>query len=376
MADRLVLVTGFPTSFLATRIVRELLDHEPETRVVCVVPDAFKERAQKTSAKFSPEKRARLTLLEGDVAAMDLGLSGREFLDLAHSIDVIHHAAAASYLGADRDAAQRINVDGTREVLELAQAATRLSRLVHWSTTLVSGTQRGVFREGDVDRGEFRNPIEETRARAERLVRRAVSEVPTTILRPSIIVGDSETGEIDRFEGPYLLVLLMLNAPVDLRVPIPGPGDVPLHLVPVDYVVRAGLQIANDTRSIGKTFHLVDPKPGSARAVFERIAKMAGRPSPLGAVPANVATVLLRTPGLERFAQAPRAFLEQLATDIRYDDGEARHLLEGTAIRCAPYGDVVDAMVRWVRDQHASKAATQSERGRRRDEEPNDPLSR
>src|SRR6185503_4565801 len=128
--------------------------------------------------------------------------------------------------------------------------------------------------------------------------------------------------------------LLMLSSPVDLRVPLPGRGDVPLNLVPIDYVVDAGHAIASDPRSIGRTFHLVDEQPATARRVFELIAEATGRPGPVGSLPSQLATAVLRTPGLERFSHIPRTFLEQLASEVTYDARNARELLEPAGIRC------------------------------------------
>jgi thioester reductase-like protein len=366
---RVTLVTGFPTSFLAVRMVRKILREEPQAALRCVVQEKFLGRAEELVEELEPSEVARVELLQGDVAAMDLGLSGAEFVALSREVDVIHHCASATYLGVDRDVAERLNVEGVREVLELAREAAHLERLVHWSSALVSGARRGIVLEEELEKKGFRNVVEETRFRGERLVRAAMDKVPATVLRPSILVGDSHTGEIDRFEGPYLLVMLMLNAPVDLRVPLPGRGDVPLNLVPIDYVVDAGCAIARDPRSIGRTFHLVDPEPATAREVFERIARSAGRASPRGYVPANLATALLRTPGLERFAHVPRAFLEQLATEVVYDDRGAREILGEDGVRCPRFDTYADVMVDFVRTQQTERRA---ERGR---DEADDPLS-
>jgi thioester reductase-like protein len=367
---RLTLVTGFPTSFLAVRMVRKILETEPGTELRCLVQEKFRERADELMRELTPAQRSRVVLLEGDVASMDLGLSGSEFLELAREIDVIHHCAAATYLGVERDVAERLNVEGVREVIELAREAAHLERLVHWSSALVSGKRRGTVREDEHERGPFRNVVEETRWRGERLVREASATLPVTILRPAILVGDSKTGEIDRFEGPYLLVMLMLSAPVDLRVPLPGSGDIALNLVPIDYVVDAGWMIARDPRAVGRTFHLVDPKPATAREVFELIARSAGRPSPRGSVPTNLATALLRTPGLERFANVPRTFLEQLATEVTYDDRGVREILGADGPACPRFATYVEVMVEFVRRQ-------QSERKARRDihEAEHDPLA-
>lgn len=356
--EKVALVTGFPTSFLSVRVVQKLLAEEPSLSLRLVVQERSMERARAQLAQLSAGDRARVRILEGDAAAMDLGLSGREFVELAREVDFIHHCAAITYLGVEADVARRLNVDGTREVIELAQEADHLERLVHWSTALVSGARRGYVLEEELDAtAGFRNAIEKTRYEAEVLVRRAAAHVPTTILRPSIVVGDSVTGEIDRLEGPYLLVLLMLNAPMDLRMPLPGRGDIPLNLVPIDFVVDAGYAIAKDRRSLGKTFHIVDPEPVTARRVFELIARVAGRPVPRGFLPTNLATALLRTPGLERFAHVPRAFLEQLATEVVYDDRNAREILAELDLRCPRFDSYVEVMVDFVRRQQSARRA-------------------
>ncbi len=356
--EKVALVTGYPTSFLAVRVVEKILEEEPSWSLRLVVQARQIERAERELAGLDPADRERVRLLEGDAASMDLGLSGREFVDLAREVDFIHHCAAITYLGATKSAAEQLNVGGTREVLELAQEAEHLERLVHWSTALVSGGRRGyVLEEELLAPSGFRNAVEETRFRAESLVRRKASQVPTTILRPSVIVGDSTTGAIDRLEGPYLLVLLMLNAPIDLRIPLPGRAEVPLNLVPIDFVVDAGFAIASDRRSLGKTFHLVDPRPCTARRVFELIAQTSGRPEPRGFLPTNLATALLRTPGLERFANVPRAFLEQLATEVVYDARNAREILGELGIECPAFESYVDVMVDYVREQQTARRA-------------------
>ena len=342
------LVTGFPTSFLALRVVRRLLE-TTEVEVVCVVQKKALVRAEAWRDGLPASRRARLSFLEGDVAAMDLGLAGAEVRMLAREVTQIHHCASVTYLAATRELAERANVGGAREIVEIAEIAERLERLVHWSTALISGARRGVMLEDELPTSGFRNCVEETRARAERIVREAADRVPVTIIRPSIIVGDSITGEVDRLDGPYLLVQLLLGAPADLRIPMPGRGDVPLNLVPIDYVVEAGLAIAESPESIGRGFHVVDPAPPTARRVFELFAEATGRPIPRGFVPTSLATTLLRTPGLERFANVPRSFLEQLATEVVWDDRGARALLDARGITCPHFEDYVGVLVEFVR---------------------------
>lgn len=350
--SKIVMVTGFPEGFLAKRLVKKILAEEPATQLRCVVPNELLTAAEAAMASWPQSARARATLLEGDVAAMDMGLSGREYRRLASELNVLHHCDALSFWGADPKTAAERNVGGTREAVELALEAEHLERLVHWSTASVSGSRPGVVGEEELTGGGARNVIEQTRFQAETVVRRAKARVATTVLRPSIIVGDSKTGEIERFDGPYLLILLLLNAPTDLRIPLPARAEIPLNLVPVDFVVDAGYAICTDPRSIGRTFHLVDPEPPSVRQVFEWVAQEVGRPVPRGSVPTQFAAALLRAPGLERFAHVPRAFLEQLATEVTYDDRQARELLDARGIHCPRFETYVGTLVDFVRAQH------------------------
>lgn len=347
-----ILLTGFPSGLLARRVLAALLASSSRPHVSCLTPAKQLTGAEEALRELPAELRSRAQLVIGEPAAMDFGMAGKRFMELASRTDVVHHCAFTSYAGARVDGAARFNLDATSEVLELCEQSTRGCRLVMWSTTSVTGRLSGRIAEGDIPRPPgFANAIDESRYRAELTVREAMDHVPTTILRPSIVVGDSRTGEIDRMEGPYLLILLMLSSPVDLRVPLPGRGDVPLNLVPIDYVVDAGVAIANDPRSVGRTFHIVDEQPPSARRVFELIAEATGRPGPVGSLPSQLATALLRTPGLERFSQIPRTFLEQLATDVTYDARNTRELLAGTGISCPKASSYLPVMVDYVRAQ-------------------------
>jgi len=192
-------------------------------------------------------------------------------------------------------------------------------------------------------------------------MRAAMPRVPIAVVRPSIIIGDSRTGEVDRFDGPYLLVLLIVTSPPDFALPLLGTGDAPLNLVPIDFVARAAWTIGRDPRAVGKTFHLVDPAPLSMRRVFEVVARAGGRRMPRGSIPANLAKALLRTPGLERFAKSPRAFLDTLVTSVSYDARNAEQILAGAGVACPPFESYADKIVEYVqlrvRERRAKKAA-------------------
>ncbi len=344
----------------------EILFAEPRTRVRAVVHAKLAPDAAAALDALPLDARRRVEIIEGDAAAMDLGLSGAEFRSLAREIDRIHHCVQVSYVGAERAAAEHVNVGSAYEILELARACEKLQCLVVHSSAQVSGDRSGVVREDELDRGQrFRNPIEETLAKAERVYRRAMTgkkPVPIAVVRPTIVVGDSRTGEVDRLEGPYLLILLMLAAPPDFALPMPGRAEVPLNLVPIDFVTKAALHIGRDPRAIGRTFHLVDPKPLAARQVVELVARAGGRRAPAGFLPANLMRALLRAPGLERFAKSPRAALDAVMVPVTYDHRGADELLQDTGIVCPPLETYVDHLVthvqKWL-DARAEKRAAE-----------------
>jgi thioester reductase-like protein len=234
---RTVLLTGFP-AFSAKRMLSRILA-EPNLHAIALVQERFVGDFEAFRAALPGGRHRRVEPLVGDVAAMDLGLSGSEIRRLC-TVSEVFHMASIFYLGVSKEETTRVNVNGTRHVLELAESMRRLDRFHHFSTAFVSGRREGTVLETDLtDESGFYNHYEETRFRAEDWVRRAMRVLPITVYRPSIIVGDSQTGEIDRFSGPYHFIVAIVNAPLDVPLPLPGRGDTGLNLVAIDYVVEA-----------------------------------------------------------------------------------------------------------------------------------------
>jgi thioester reductase-like protein len=350
-----VLVTGYP-SFTAVRMIAKVLGADAEAKVFVLSREKFVRGAEELLGGLPEDQRSRARIVVGDVCDMDLGLAGSEYRELADEVSTIHHLAGIYHHGVERQVAERVNVDGTRGVVELAGECRRLRRLVHWSTAAVSGRRKGVVLEEELDEGQaFHNFYEETKFEAEKLAAAAARKLPVTILRPGVIVGDSKTGEIDRFDGPYYLMVLIVQGPIDLSLPLPGRGAAPLHLVPIDFVVDAGYALARDERAAGGTFHLIDPCPFGARQVYELVAERAGRKRPRGFIPTSLARAVMRTPGLERLARAPLAFLEASDRLVFYNCRKTLELLHGTGIECPPFDSYVEHVVRYVRDVHAAR---------------------
>ena len=350
-----VLVTGFP-AFTASRMAQQILARDAAARVFLLARSRFAEAARELAGSLPPQQGARIEVVEGDVCDMDLGLSGQEYRTLAGEITTIQHMAGIYYMGVDRSTARRVNVEGTRGVLELAGDAVRLRRLIHWSTAAVSGRRKGVVLEEELDEGQsFHNFYEETKFEAEKLARAAQRNLPLTILRPGIVVGDSVTGEIDKLDGPYYLIVLISTNLLQMRVPLPGRGTAPLHLAPIDFVVDAGYRLSCDERAAGRTFHLTDPNPLPARRVYELVAELSEGKLARGFLPAGLARTLLRTPGLDRLARAPLSFLESFDRQCFYNCRNTMALLEGTGVHCPPFDTYAEHLVHFVRDTHSTK---------------------
>jgi dephospho-CoA kinase len=343
------LITGYP-AFTAKRMIAKLLACEPETKLYVLARGKFADEAVAFVSAL-PGGTERAEILVGDVCDMDLGLSSIEYRALSKEVTWIHHLAGIYFMGVDDVTARRVNVAGTKTVLDLARDARRLERVVHWSTAMVSGDRRGTFYEEDLDAGQkFHNDYERTKHEAEKLVRTAMRQLPITVLRPGIIVGDSRTGEIDKLDGPYYLMVLIATNASGLRLPLLGRGDAPLHLVPIDYVIDAAWQIARHEAAAGKTFHIVDPAPMSARAVFEGVAEHAQTEKPRGHIPRPLARAVLRTPGLSRLGRGPLAFVDVLDHPVTYDQTNTASVLGTTSVRCPPLADYLPVLVRYVLD--------------------------
>jgi len=368
-SDDVVVLTGLP-SLLARAVCFEIVRSDPQARVEAVVRTKFVEDARAILDELPAAQRERVHVIEGDAAAIDLGLSGAERKALAREATLIHHCAQVTYLGVDRKTAEHVNVDGAREAVELAASCEKLRCLVFHSTAHVSGDRRGRVLEDELKAGQsFRNVVEETKARGEKIVRAAMDRLPIAVMRPATIVGDSKTGDVDRFDGPYLLILLVVTSPPELALPLPGRGDESLDLVPIDWVARASVALGHDPRARGRTFHLVDPNPLSARRVFELVARAGGRRGPRGSIPANLAKALLRAPGLDRIAKSPRAFLETLTTPVTYDARNADELLPSLGVPpCPPLESYIDKLVEYVQER------VRQRRARDADVEIDDPL--
>jgi long-chain acyl-CoA synthetase len=259
-----ILLTG-GTGFLGTQIACRLIRDSDRHLIVLVRCPSGEEAAYLERAWWDwPELRAaigtRAEPLAGDVTLSRLGLADAAWLGLAGRITHIIHAAADLRLGGPNEEMERTNVEGTAHVLELGLAAHEdhgLDRFAYISTAYVAGTRSGEIDEESLS-GEygFANIYEHTKYQAELLVREAGEKLPVSIFRPGMVIGDSRTGAVRTFNTLYLPLRLYLSG--RLRI-IPARSDLPVNLVPVDYVTDSVTRLVFEPEARGKTFHLVAP---------------------------------------------------------------------------------------------------------------------
>jgi len=362
---RVVLVTGFP-GFIGRRVVHKLFAVDDTVEVLCLVEPRQTALAQRAKNELILEHtrdlglEGRLRIVEGDITAMDVGLSGSEYRDVTGRVTEIHHLAAIRALDADRRRMDAVNVAGTEAVLSLGRAMSRLTRFVHFSSAYVSGDRTGVVMEDELEVGQsFRNAYEASKHRAEVLVENAKNQLPITVIRPAGVVGDSETGQIDHFDSVYHLGMLLAGSPAAFPIPLGGNGSAPLHIAPVDYLVDAVHVISHQAWTIGQTFHVVDPNPLPVRRVYEKVAELAGRKMPRYTVPTNLAKALLRIPGMERLSSVSHEAMDYVDHMVFYNSRNTSRALEGSGIACPPFEAYVENLVQYVRE-HFERSGTGS----------------
>jgi long-chain acyl-CoA synthetase len=305
-----LLVTG-GSGFIGKMLLARLLDDPRYQRLYLLIRpkrgQAPEERIRRLLAEIVAPDRLeaelqRVLAVSGDLTTPGLGIPDDKLDELATHIDQVVHIGASTDFAASLPEARAINVEGTRAVLDLATrlaARGSLQRFDYVSTAFVSGKAKGVVCEHDLDRSqEFCNAYEQSKFEAELLVRSYAKLLPTTIYRPSIVVGDSRHGFTPHFKVLYWPLMVLARGLVPFFAYRPRAR---LDIVPVDYVVNAMHVLMASQESIGQTFHLT---AGLGREVrMRRVLKDAYRFAGIKrrlAIPAWIIFAMKRSP-LARF---------------------------------------------------------------------------
>lgn len=362
-----ILVTG-ATGFLGARLVRELLLRHPEAKLSLLVRDTAQTPARERAALLAgPEDRSRVEAVAGDVSLPQCGLEAGWYERLAAQTTRVIHSAATVRFDHSLEEARLINVGGTRNMLDFAARAPRLRSLAYVGTAYVAGLRTGLVREDELDLGQsYRNTYEQTKAEAEALVRSRLRDLPGVILRPSIIVGDSQTGVTSSFKMLYWPLKIYARR---LWRTVPGYPDAVLDIVPVDYVASAVARLAFDDAAHGSTVHLCAGPRGSAtiQEIAQRASEYFGVPGPRYVEPRLFFAALRPLLFLalwgrkRRVLRDGRAYRDYFSMRMQFDTANAERLLQPAGLAPPPVMDYLDRLLRFcVESDWGRKAVTVS----------------
>ena len=330
-------VTG-ATGFIGRHLVEELLDHREGT-VFALVRQGSLPRLETMIELWDTD---RVVPVVGDLGADRLGVDEAWVAEHRGEIDHFFHLAAIYDMTADDEANQTMNVGGTRHALELAEAL-QVGCFHQVSSVAAAGEYDGPFDESMFDEGQaLTSPYHRTKFESEKLVRDEAT-VPWRVYRPSIVVGHSETGAMDKVDGPYYLfpAIKMLRDALPAWLPLVGIDLGDTNVVPVDYVAAALDHLAHLEGRDGEAFHLVNPEPQPVVDMLNAFCASGGS----AAVRDPPRPQLRRRPARARPGAAPAAAARHQpgpdrtrAADPRPDPRPPRHPGRGARPHVVPAG--------------------------------------
>lgn len=330
-----IFITGFP-GFIAGRLLERLV--KSETQFFILVQRHLIQKAMddiEFIAEMTQTPLECFVIVEGDITLPNLGISDADLETIQYETTDVFHMAAAYDLGVSKDVAFNVNLQGTKNVNDFVCSLKNLRRYNYVSTCYIAGKREGAILETELDhKAGFRNFYEETKYLAEIEVEQLKSHLPVTIFRPSVVVGDTETGETVKYDGIYFLIKYLRKAPSLLRLLNVGNSNVRLNLVPINYVVDSLVALSNDEAAVGKTLALADPSPLTTAELFDVIAKdLSGRKSEFH-LPERFANWFLNTGLSPTLTGLPHHSVPYFFISQDYDTSIADELLSAHGLAC------------------------------------------
>ena len=337
-------VTG-ATGFIGRYLVSNLLKRKGTVHVL--VRKGSEKKLEAIAASMGWDRK-RIVPVTGDLGKAKLGLTAAQVKALSGKIQHFFHLAAIYDMSADAGSQQVANIDGTRHAIETA-AAIKAGCFHHTSSIAAAGLYPGVFREDMFEEAEgLKDPYLRTKHESEGIVRKEC-KVPFRIYRPSMVIGHSKTGEMDKIDGPYYLFSLIkkIRSTLPQWVPTLGIEGGRLNVVPVDFVADAMDHIAHKKGLDGQCFHLVDPEPMRFGELMNTFCRAAHAPEMtmrldarmLAVVPGAVRGAVLNLPPVKRFTsmvlrdlKIPPATLAFITYPTRFDTRVVERALKGSKI--------------------------------------------
>jgi NAD(P)-dependent dehydrogenase (short-subunit alcohol dehydrogenase family) len=340
-------VTG-ATGFIGRHLVERLLEREGDIHVL--VREGSEDKLDRLRAAAG-DRADRIKPVKGDLSEPLLGVSEEDRAALK-GVEHFFHLAAIYDMTADEERNKRLNVQGTTNAIELANELGA-GRFHHASSIAVAGMYEGHFTEDDFDVGQkLAHPYHRTKFEAEKLVRQSVKG-PWRVYRPSIVVGNSQTGEMDKIDGPYYFfkAIQKVRNTLPQWFPLVGLEVGKTNIVPVDYVAAAMDHIAHQDGLDGRAFHLVNPKMQAAGDVMNTFARAGHAPQMVMRVdkqmtdmlPKGVLSYAMKLPALKDIRRSlladlgvPDSVIEYIGLTASFDARDTKRALEGSGIELPP----------------------------------------
>ncbi len=340
-------VTG-ATGFIGKRLVKKLLARRGST-VYFLLREESRDKLPEL-LNFWGVSKTRAVPVWGDLTSKKLGVAADQIKALKGQIDHLYHLAAVYDLKADEESQVKTNIEGTRAMVEFAQAIDA-GHVHHVSSIAAAGLYEGVFREDMFSEAEgLDHPYFMTKHESEKIVRKECKK-PWTVYRPAMVVGDSHTGEMDKVDGPYYFFkpIQRLRQILPPWMPAVGLEGGRVNIVPVDYVVAVLDHISHHSRKSGGCFHIVDPVGYRVGDVLDIFSKAGHAPKMnlfinaalLGFIPKSVKKGLMALAPVRRIRHAvmkdlglPEDILTFINYPTRFDCRETEAALKGSGISC------------------------------------------
>ncbi|WP_226585429.1 SDR family oxidoreductase [Halobacillus litoralis] len=345
--------TGFP-GYLASELIQSLFkaSYEIENIYLIHLP-SVEESARRQQAVWESDPQIpseKIHLIKGDITQDCLGMPPRLSEELQGKVTHFFHLAALYDLAIPLTPAWKVNVQGTREVHQWLKECSCLERYIYFSTAYVSGRRRGIILEEELTHDEgFNNHYEYTKYEAERLVDGMRSTLPVTIIRPGIVVGHSKTGETAKFDGPYFVLNLLDSLKHLPFLPYFGEGQALVNLVPQDYVLSAATYLAHAEKAVGRTYHLTDPNPYTAKEIYEHFSDQYRKKQPRFTVPVSFAREALRIKPLRQHLRIQKEALDYFSWGPVYDSTHTQTDLQESSITCPDFFSYTDALIHYYK---------------------------
>ncbi|SES67473.1 Thioester reductase domain-containing protein [Oceanobacillus limi] len=347
-------ITGYP-GFLASNLLKQLIHdhHKNIEKIYLLVLPHFKEEASISLEQIihtSPLQKEQFTFIIGDITKENLGVQSEEQALLQRTVTHVFHLAAIYDLVVPQPTAYKVNVTGTKHVNNWIKGLQQLERYIYFSTAYVSGKREGRILEGELIAGQaFKNHYEQTKYVAEVLVQEQKDTIPTTIIRPGVVKGDSKTGATIKFDGLYFMLNLLDKLRFSPIIPFIGDGNAEGNFVPVDYVLQATSYLAIHPIGEGKTYHLTDPNPYQMWEIQQLLTSYYLGKSPKGTIPITAAKAPLAYKPVRKWLKAEPEAMDYFLIHATYDCSQAVTDLQGSGITCPDLKETLEPMIAFYR---------------------------